>query len=306
MTTKADYRDPDTVLRKAQFASDELVLSEAHVRDGRLCFSNKEAFEKAMSIGAFQVAIPPDFDCEPPLTLCRRFYTDNPSLERYAGHRAHTHPKSKLGYEDRPNQVEQLQIESHLWVDYLPSEVCDSLEQMRALTDAILRDLFGQCGIHPEDIPRITGTDGPNARLCYTTINHYCSCMRGVDGIVEHTDSGFITVIYTDQDGYEVYHENQWCPVKRKDGFFVVNLGDAFDILTRHARYHGCAVLHRVSERPITHDVDRSSFTIYMGPDFDMMLYQYSENGRLCEYEGFRPFSVKKAARMGYTFHERV
>ena len=218
MTTKTDYKDPDIVPPKIQSAHDELVLPEASVREGRLRFSSEKAFETAMSVGAFQVAIPPNFDHEPPLALCRNFYTEDLSLGRYAGHKAHTHPKSKLGYEDRPNQVEQLQIENHLWADYLPSEVCDSLEQMRALTDVILRDLFKQCGVCPEDVPRIVGTDGPNARLCYTTVNHYRSCVREI-GIVEHTDSGFITVIYTDQDGYEVYHEGQWRAIKRKDGF---------------------------------------------------------------------------------------
>ncbi|MEU6994065.1 2OG-Fe(II) oxygenase family protein [Streptomyces sp. NPDC046465] len=287
-----------------------LTLPAAEADAGTLRFATADDTERALRIGAFNVAVPEDLDVRAGLDFCRTFYkagTGDPA-DRHRGHREHGHPASRLGYEDRPDQVEQLQLESFLWQEYLPDEVTAVLRRMRQLTLDILYGVFDAAGVPEADRDLITGGAPQDTGLCYTTVNHYRAGLSDRAGIVEHSDSGFITTICTDQPGYEILHEGRWLPVRERPGHFTVNLGDAFRVLTRKLPRPVTAVYHRVPElRPAdVGDGDRSSFTVYMGPRYDMPLYQYDTEGILREYQSFRDFSVEKAGKLGYDFHSRV
>ncbi|MFE2445653.1 2OG-Fe(II) oxygenase family protein [Streptomyces melanosporofaciens] len=286
-----------------------LTLPAATVEGGRLRFASPGDADQALRLGAFNLAVPEDLDVSAGLAFCRTFYqpaTGEPG-DRHRGHREHGHPESKLGYEDRPDQVEQLQLESFLWRRYLPDEVTAVLRRMRELTLDTLYGVFDAAGIPEEDRELVTGGARQDTGLCYTTVNHYRTGLSDRAGIVEHSDSGFITTICTDQPGYEILHEGRWTPVRERAGHFTVNLGDAFRVLTRKLPRPVTAVYHRVPELPSDADTpDRSSFTIYMGPRYDMFLYQYDTEGRLRRFQDFRAFSVEKAGKLGYEFHSRV
>jgi len=285
-----------------------LVLPTARVEDTELVFSSPAGEDHALALGAFALKIPDDIDPRPGLHLCRNFYRPAADVtNRYRGHREATHPRSSLGYEDRPDQVEQLQIESHLWKEYFPDEVAEQLRRMRLLTLYTLEGLLRLAGVPDRDHETVTGGARAETNLCYSTINHYRSELDRSIGIVEHTDSGFITTIYADQPGFEAFDGDTWRPVREQPGHFIVNTGDAFDVLTRHLRRPVRGVLHRVAAtHPDRSSDDRSSYTVYMGPRFNMPLYQYGHDGVRHEYQGFRAYSVEKAARMGYEFHSRV
>ena len=284
-----------------------LSLPRARLIGPSLVFS-AGSLEQALGLGAFLLHIPPALDVGPGFEMCRNFYRprrDPQDVMR--GHREHPHERSRLGYEDRPNQVEQLQIESHLWREYFPLPVAMLLEAIKVVTVNCLRHLFEASGVRQEHWATITGGALDETSLCYTTLNHYRSGVRGTLGIVEHTDSGFITVIAADQPGFEICHQGRWHAVAQEPGCFIVNLGDAFEILTTSQNVPCRAVLHRVIETPsVPEHLDRSSFTVYMGPDFAMDLYQYNATGALQVYQSFRAFSVRKAQGMGYAFHARV
>ncbi|WP_180931193.1 2OG-Fe(II) oxygenase family protein [Streptomyces sp. AJS327] len=286
-----------------------LILPAAEVDAGALRFATADDTEQALCIGAFNVAVPGGLDVRAGLNFCRTFYkpgTGDPA-DRHRGHREHGHPASKLGYEDRPDQVEQLQLESFLWQEYLPDEVTAVLRRMRQLTLDVLYGVFDAAGVPEAERDLITGGARQDTGLCYTTVNHYRAGLSDRAGIVEHSDSGFITTICTDQPGYEILHEGRWLPVRERPGHFTVNLGDAFRVLTRKLPRPVTAVYHRVPElRPDAGVPDRSSFTVYMGPRYDMPLHQYDTEGRLREYQSFRDFSVEKAGKLGYDFHSRV
>ncbi|MEI5100705.1 2OG-Fe(II) oxygenase family protein [Streptomyces sp. PmtG] len=285
-----------------------LTLPAAEVDAGRLRFAAPGAAHEALRLGAFHLTVPDGLDVSAGLAFCRSFYrpADGPD-DRHRGHREHGHPASKLGYEDRPDQVEQLQLESFLWQDYLPDEVTAVLRRMKALTLDVLDGVFDAAGVPEDDRELITGGARRDTGLCYTTVNHYRAGLSDRAGIVEHSDSGFITTICTDKAGYEILHEGRWLPVRERPGHFTVNLGDAFRVLTRKLPRPVTAVYHRVPElRPEAGAPDRSSFTLYMGPRYDMDLYQYDTEGTLRPYQGFREFSVEKAGKLGYAFHSRV
>jgi isopenicillin N synthase-like dioxygenase len=285
-----------------------LHLQRAQLSSEGLDFSESDGLVNALALGAFLLEVPSGLNLAPGIKMCQSFYkSKGRSDDLYTGHSRDPHAQSKLGYEDRPNQVEQLQIESHLWSKYFPSEVVGLLEQMKALTLATLKFLFKASGVDDNHWQTITGGGDGATSLCYTTLNHYRSEKRGNIGIVEHTDSGFITIIYVDKPGFEINVDGHWMPIKADPNCFIVNLGDAYEILTRYSPCRGAAVLHRVAEtHPDSNGLDRSSFTVYMGPDFDMTLYQYSAVGELRAFQSFREFSILKSKGMGYRFHSRV
>lgn len=293
--------------RPGRAGTTDLVLPTAHVEDRRLRFDTPRQAEQALEHGAFHLAVPDGLDVTPGLEFCRTFYRPGAAGDRRRGHREHGHPESKLGYEDRPDQVEQLQIESFLWDRYLPDDVTALLRDMRELTLQALTGVFELSGVPEADQETVTGGARGDHGLCYTTVNHYRAGLGGRTGIVEHSDSGFITTICTDQPGYQILHQGRWLPVRERPGYFTVNLGDAFRVLTRKLPRPVTAVYHRVPGLTATPGCpDRSSFTVYMGPRYDMDLYQYDMDGTLRPYQSFRAFSVDKAKELGYDFHARV
>lgn len=283
-----------------------IELPYARVRDDKLIFEAPDGADHALAIGAFLVAIPEGLDVSPGLELARNFYKpadESGPGDRYRGHRTEQHAESKLGYSDRPDQVEQLQLESAHWDAYLPAGVTAVLRQMEEITLATLHGVLDAAGVAAEDWDTITGGARQGTGWC-----HYRAGLRGRAGIVEHTDSGFITVLYADQEGLEIRTEDgRWIPAEVQTNHFIVNLGDGLEILTRNLARPITAVVHRVPESPADRpDGDRSSFTVFMGPRYDMTLYQYSADGVLGEYQGFRDFSVEKARKLGYEFHPRL
>lgn len=283
-------------------------LPRSAILDHRLTFERPDDAALALKLGAFLVAIPDGLDMSPGLRLCRNFFKP-PQYpgDRYGGHTAAEHEDSKLGYADRPDQVEQLQLESAHWDKYLPDEVTDLLRQMEAVTLCTLHGVLEAAGVPPGDWDTITGGASNGNGWCHSTVNHYRSHLPGRIGIVEHTDSGFITVLYTDQPGLEILHAGEWQSVEVQSEYFIVNLGDCLEILTRNSPQPITAVIHRVPESPSNREHgDRSSFTVFIGPRYDMVIYTYNSDGALKQHQGFRDFSVDKAAQLGYEFHPRL
>ncbi|MGJ5833730.1 2OG-Fe(II) oxygenase family protein [Streptomyces ossamyceticus] len=288
----------------------EIELPVARVIDGSMVFERLGGMAEALDIGAFLVAVPEGWDMTPGLELCRSYYKPQrfPG-DRYRGHRDEDHPDSSLGYADRPDQVEQLQIESQHWNTYLPEEVVELLRRMKQLTSDVLSACFRAAGVPEKDWPLITGDQQEKTGWCHTTVNHYRAGLGGRHGIVQHTDSGFITLIYADRGGLEVLHNGQWRRVRYRPDCFTVNFGAAAGILTDRLPSPMTAVIHQVPEIPEDndgHDDDRSSFTVFLGPRYDMDIYQYSADGTLQEFMNFRDFSLLKAADQGYEFHPRL
>ncbi|WP_441249581.1 2OG-Fe(II) oxygenase family protein [Kitasatospora sp. McL0602] len=283
-----------------------LRLPRAEVRADRLWFADPAEARRALALGAFLVAIPADLDPQPGLDLCRRFYEPRTEpADLYRGHLTEEHADSKLGYSDRPDQVEQLQLESQHWDTYLPAEAVALLRRMEAVTLATLHGVLEIAGVPEADWDTITGGASMGNGWCHSTINHYRSDLRGRAGIVEHTDSGFITLLHADQPGLEMRHEGAWVPIEVQSQDFIVNLGDCLEVLAKHLPQPITAVVHRVPESE-QRELDRSSFTVFMGPRYDMGIYQYTPDGELLVSQGFRDFSVEKAEKLGYEFHPRL
>lgn len=291
-----------------QHDADLLELPLAEVRDRVPGFASAEDFQRAAQLGAFLVRVPDGIDLSPGLRLCRSYHLPAGTADdRYRGHRSNTHALSKLGYEDRPDQVEQLQLESALWDVYLPEEVTAMLRAMKQLAMSTLQATFDFIGVPAEDRPVITGAaSGEGTAWCHTTVNHYRSSLSGRSGIFDHTDSGFITLIYADGPGLEIF-DSRWRPAQYRSDCFTVNFGATIGVLTEHLVRPVTAVLHRVPELPdLGADRERSSFTVFLGPSYDQDVMQYDEDGNLSAFQNFRDFSVKQAEKQRYEFHARL
>lgn len=288
----------------------EISLPTAQVIEGSMVFDGAAGMAEALDIGAFLVTVPQGWDMAPGLELCRNYYKPTRFAgDRYRGHREEPHSDSSLGYADRPDQVEQLQIESQHWHTYLPEDLVGLLRQMKQLTADILCSCFRAAGIPEKDWPLITGGLQEGTGWCHTTVNHYRAGLGGRPGIVQHTDSGFITLIYADRGGLEVLYNGEWHKVRYRPDCFMVNFGATAGILTDKLPNPMTAVIHQVPEIPEDNNgygYDRSSFTVFLGPRYDMDIYQYSADGALEEYMNFRDFSLLKAEDQGYEFHPRL
>lgn len=262
----------NAVTGQAQEQRMEISLPVGQATDSGLLFESPKELDKAFSIGAFLVPVPLDWDLEPGLELCRNYYKPSRGADdRYRGHRQEQHSLSSLGYADRPDQVEQLQIESAYWNKYFPGPVTALLRKMQKLTEEILFGSFALSGVRDLDLPLITGGLREGTGWVHSTVNHFRGEFEDREGIVQHTDSGFITVIYADRVGLEVHHGGRWQRVRYSPKHFIVNFGHSADILTQNLARPMTAVLHRVPPTKAYGNPaqDRSSFTVFMGPRYN-------------------------------------
>ncbi|SHM47996.1 hypothetical protein [Streptomyces yunnanensis] len=116
-----------------------LNLPLAQLTDSAVGFTAPDGWEQALRLGAFLRPVPDD---------------------RYRGHRTLGHAASKLGYEDRPDQVEQLQIESIHWDKYFPQDVVGLLRRMRELTFSALNSCLAASGVPERGWDTVTGGAG--------------------------------------------------------------------------------------------------------------------------------------------------
>lgn len=68
---------------------------------------------------------------------------------------------------------------------------------------------------------------------CYLRLNRYPPCPLYLDafGLVPHTDSDFLTILYQDQvGGLQLLKDGRWVTVKPNSEALVVNIGDLFQV----------------------------------------------------------------------------
>lgn len=68
---------------------------------------------------------------------------------------------------------------------------------------------------------------------CYIRMNHYPPCPKPseVYGLMPHTDSDFLTILYQDQvGGLQLIKDNRWIAVKPNPRALIINIGDLFQV----------------------------------------------------------------------------
>jgi isopenicillin N synthase-like dioxygenase len=102
-------------------------------------------------------------------------------------------------------------------------------------------------------------------------IFNYPPGRAGELGVGEHTDYGFLTLLWQDETGgLEVQHQDRWLDVPPIPGSFVCNVGDMLERLTG-GRY--VSALHRARNNT---QRDRISMPLFLDPRFDAVLLPIS------------------------------
>lgn len=73
-----------------------------------------------------------------------------------------------------------------------------------------------------------------DAGTCFLRLNHYPCCPKSKDeifGLVPHTDSDFLTILYQDHvGGLQLMKDSKWVAVKPNPDALIVNIGDLFQV----------------------------------------------------------------------------
>ena len=139
---------------------------------------------------------------------------------------------------------------------------------------------------------RIVDFFGPD-HSSFLRLNHYplsdllsgkeagAATALGEFALQHHSDAGVLTVLAQDQvGGLEVYHRDDWIPVRPCKGALVINIGDLMQVWSND-RYK--APLHRV--RPVR-DVARLSLPFFFNPPYQVVVSPLTEDlGETPRYE---------------------
>lgn len=128
----------------------------------------------------------------------------------------------------------------------------------------LMANIAKNLGVHDNSL--LENFEG--AHTSFLRLNHYPR-LPGQEGpmplgVGEHTDSGALTVLLTDETpGLEVKKGGRWIAVEPVENAFVINIGDMVQVWSND-RYQ--AALHRVVANP---QVDRFSVPFFLNPSYE-------------------------------------
>ncbi|XP_068644382.1 gibberellin 2-beta-dioxygenase 8-like [Aristolochia californica] len=128
--------------------------------------------------------------------------------------------------------------------------------------------------------------DNCSRKTCYLRLNRYppCPISREVFGLMPHTDSDFITVLYQDQvGGLQLLRDGRWITVKPIQDALIVNIGDLFQAWSNGAYK---SVEHRVMTNS---KVERFSVAYFMCPSYDTVIESFQQPSMYRKFS-FREF----------------
>lgn len=107
----------------------------------------------------------------------------------------------------------------------------------------------------------------PNS--CYLRLNRYppCPIASEIHGLMPHTDSDFLTILYQDQvGGLQLVKDKKWIAVKPNPSALIINIGDLFQAWS-NGLYK--SVEHRVVTNP---KVERFSMAYFLCPSNESVI----------------------------------
>ncbi|XP_031250133.1 gibberellin 2-beta-dioxygenase 8-like [Pistacia vera] len=119
----------------------------------------------------------------------------------------------------------------------------------------------------------------------YLRMNRYPSCPLSFDvyGLMPHTDSDFLTILYQDQvGGLQLRKDGRWLSVKPNPQLLIINIGDLFQALSNGAYK---SIEHRVITHP---EVERFSVAYFYCPSYEAAIESFSKRAV------YRKFSFKE------------
>lgn len=110
---------------------------------------------------------------------------------------------------------------------------------------------------------------------CYLRMNRYpvCPISPQVFGLMPHTDSDFLTILYQDQiGGLQLVKDGKWIAVKPNPDALIINIGDLFQAWSND-------VYKSVEHRVVTNKhVERFSTAFFFCPSYETMIQSCIQN----------------------------
>jgi len=270
-----------------QITDQDYQLSKSRIVGKDLLFSSDSDFYKALSDGFFLLEIPNHIEVLPGLNLCHNFYKDNDGHnDSYKGFKKH-----QSLYFDRPNfQTEHILTDQQTRKEFFPTEVKQLADKMNNLAIIILENVLKKLNVPEKDWDLVTGHCVQNKGTHWFACSHYRSEIQK-PGCPTHQDTGFVTVLYIDEPGLQAYINKKWENINPVPGYFIINFGRSFEILTEKLPVCVKSVLHRVSQTyKVNGKKDRVSMAAFTNMPNDLCLYQYSSNKILSVYQTVEEF----------------
>ncbi|MBA0871386.1 hypothetical protein Goshw_024999 [Gossypium schwendimanii] len=120
---------------------------------------------------------------------------------------------------------------------------------------------------------------------CYLRLNRYPPCPIPLFGLMPHTDSDFLTVLYQDQvGGLQLVKDGKWVAVKPNPEALFINIGDLFQAWSNdcYKSVQHCAVTNPTKER--------FSVAYFFCPSYDTVIESCSSD----KPSVYRRFSFKE------------
>jgi hypothetical protein len=259
-------------------------LQKAEIKNNRLIFEHEIGFDQAIKDGFFLLKKPQDLDLEPGIKISKNFYKIKSKEKNYCNYSGY---KNYEGiYFDREHfQTEHILLDKPNRIRYFPYELQTLTNKMNDIAIIILKNIFDKIKIPKQDWNKITGGAIDNQGNHWFSSSHYRSYMEK-QGCATHKDTGFVTVLYINEEGLEANINDEWISVRPQPGYFVINFGHSLEILTAKMTIPIKAILHRVKKIKKQHGKeDRYSFATFINTQTHMNLYQYDEFGNLNFYQ---------------------
>jgi hypothetical protein len=269
---------------------DMMKLERANLVEGSLAFTTDEGMGKALRDGAFYLSIPDGLDIDTGRRLCREFYRSpdgaDPELDAFRGFR-----EADGIYFDREHfQTEHLLMDGPARERHLPAGVFELCNQMSDIAVHVLKATLAQINV-PEDLwDLVTNCSVSGGGTRWFAASHYRP-ERDQLGCAPHKDTGFVTILYIEQDGLEAWVGERWTSIAPLPGHFVVNFGGSLELLTAALEEPVKAILHRVRQCfPVAGRPDRFSFAAFANPAAVGDLYQFSPTGEAVAVKSVEEF----------------
>lgn len=255
-----------------------LQLQRAEKREGDLFFDSPSGFTRALEDGCFLLKIPFGLDIGPGLRLAREFYHPADGL----GFSGYADGGDNGVYFDREHfQTEHILADKAARGRLFPQQLRTMCDEMDALALFVLRLTLRALSV-PEALWSCLTSGAIEGRGAHWFACSHYRVERDQLGCAPHKDTGFVTILYIDQEGLEAEVEGDWLSIDPAPGYFVVNYGGAFELLTSGLPRPVRAIHHRVRKCcPQPAGEDRFSFAAFANPPATGDLHRIFDDHRV-------------------------
>ncbi|WOX15316.1 2OG-Fe(II) oxygenase family protein [Streptomyces sp. N50] len=275
-----------------------IALERARLDGERLVFDRPTGFDQALQQGFFLLRVPNAVDTAPGDLFAAHFHEPaaGDAQDVYRGYRDIQVPGDYQGYFDREHdQWENFYIETANFA-LLPDSVTRLGQELSRLGIHVLRAVLDHVGIPRREWAKVTGglTEHHGHRML--AFNHFRPD-KPVRGSKFHRDSGWVTVLRSTEPGLLALIDGDLHAINPEPGYFAVNFGSSFEVLTERlphpvrANVHGVARTERQPGQP-----HRTSYVIFLDSDLAGTIYRY-QDGEPQAVQSVADFAVQEVSR---------